>query len=102
MSENTFLNFGHNRIRPITDCNNVKKLFGHARAAKLITKQSDDDILVVKFVNDEATSDVEIMREDVKDFRELTDSVSRSNVWGSGLLTGETGQKLFLDVTLMD
>ena len=102
MSDNTVLNFGHDRARLFTDCNNVKKLFGHARAAKLVTKQSDDDILIVRFVNDEAASDVEIMRDDAKDFRKLTDSIFTSNVWISGHLDDEAGQKLLLEVSVME
>lgn len=42
------------------------------------------------------------MREDVKDFRTLTDSISRSTVWESGLLTGKAGQELFLNVMLIN
>ena len=101
ISRNTFLTFGHGRVRPFTNCNTVKMLFTQAEASDLITESTPHDLLILKFVNDGSASIVKIVRNDVGDFRTLTDLISRSRVWGTGLLTEESGQKLLLEVTLM-
>ena len=94
--QRTELRFGC-RVRSFRDCNIVTKLFAQAKAACLIAKASDEDILVVKFTNDNTTPDVTILRDDVADFQTLEESIRKAGIWAA-----DSGGKLLLEVVLVD
>ena len=94
--ENTLLDFGRGRVKALTQCNNIGRLFAQARAAGLILTPSEEDTLVVTFNTDPVMAEIYILRGDVEDFKQLYRAISRSTVWE------EAGKQLLLDVMLMD